>query len=344
MYVIGQQPRRDKEVIQKSKFGSCPEKIDHHDVESVGYFHRVAGTRKFCTYILVYHRLKAASDPKLKIPRVATPIKNIIPHDADAFFEQKDLTNFVCDTFIPSRRLEELDQSTTNIISSCNQIASSANYEKDDEVTIPVKRFKEWTASVETFKSALDSAKEENYTIEDEITQNRMVFQKLSVLVKKHGYTMDMNSLKSFTLPVTEYARSRNDHCLIHYDHYYKTEKVNFGVIISPTSGSAANVDIEIGNTAAGVIEFKNDGYSVDQTTAEMIRIAGDVALLVLTENKQLHQIMICGVAADYKSGGAMLIKMELDCVEETLQIKQSIDTIPFYEALNAMMNMIKLQ
>ena len=254
------------------------------------------------------------------------------------------MTNFVCDTFIPFRRFEELDQSVTNMISSSDQIASSANYEQDDEVTIPIKRFKEWTASVKTFKSALDSAKEENYKIEDEITRNKMVFQKLSVLVKKHGYTLGMNSLKCFTLAVTEYARSRNDHCVIHYDHYYKTEKVNVGVIISPTSGSTANVDIEMGNAAAGAIEFKNDGYSVDQTVAEMIRIAGDVALLVLTENKQLHQIMICGVAADYKSGDAMLIKMELDCVEETLQIKQSIDTIPFYKALNAMMNMIKLQ
>ena len=66
MYVIGLQPRRDKVVIEKSKFGSCPEKIDHVDVESLGYFHRVAGTRRFCTYILVYRHLKAASDPKLK--------------------------------------------------------------------------------------------------------------------------------------------------------------------------------------------------------------------------------------------------------------------------------------
>ena len=74
-----------------------------------------------------------------------------------------------------------------------------------------------------------------------------------------------------------------------------------------------------------------------------MIRIADDVALLVLTDNKQLHQITTSGIAADYSSGDVMLITMELDCLEETSLIKQSIDTIPFHNTLNALLNMIKL-
>ena len=58
-----------------------------------------------------------------------------------------------------------------------------------------------------------------------------------------------------------------------------------------------------MGSAAAGVIEFKNVGY---YTVAEMIRISGDIALLVLTGNKQLSEIMICGISADYKSGDVM--------------------------------------
>ena len=113
--------------------------------------------------------------------------------------------------------------------------------------------------------------------MEDEIAQNRIVYQRLSVILEKYGYTIGLNSLKTFSLPVTEYGRSRNDHCIIHYDHYYKREKVNIGVIMSMTDCSTTISDTEVGSAAAGIIEFKNTGYSIDQTAAEMIRIAGDV-------------------------------------------------------------------
>ena len=75
-----------------------------------------------------------------------------------------------------------------------------------------------------------------------------------------------------------------------------------------------------------------------------MLRIAGDISLLVLTDRKQLNQILISGIAADYSTGKAGLVKMELDCIEETAIVKQSIETIPFHEALNVMLNEIKLQ
>ena len=54
-YVIGQQPRKDTMVVQKSKLGSCPQIIQDDNISSLGYFQRVAGTKKFCTYVLVYH-------------------------------------------------------------------------------------------------------------------------------------------------------------------------------------------------------------------------------------------------------------------------------------------------
>ena len=42
---------------------------------------------------------------------------------------------------------------------------------------------------------------------------------------------------------------------MIHYDQYYKREKVNIGVIMSMTDGSTTISDIEVESTAAGVIE-----------------------------------------------------------------------------------------
>ena len=72
-----------------------------------------------------------------------------------------------------------------------------------------------------------------------------------------------------------------------------------------------------------------------------MLRIPGDISLLVLIDRKQLNQIFISGVAADYSTGEARLVKMELDCIEETSIVNQSIETIPFHEALNIMLNAI---
>ena len=94
---------------------------------------------------------------------------------------------------------------------------------------------------------------------------------------------------------------------------------------------------MEVGN--AILQGFKNDGYSI----VEMLRIAGDVSLLVLADRKQLHKLCIVGIATDYKTSKAKMIKMDIDCLEETLIIKQSTEGIPFNEALNSTLNIIQL-
>ena len=74
LYRIGLQPRRVIEIVEKDKYLSCAETIpvDKDDAKE-GYFQWVAGTKRFCTYILVYHnsQIKAASDAKVRIPRVS---------------------------------------------------------------------------------------------------------------------------------------------------------------------------------------------------------------------------------------------------------------------------------
>ena len=52
-----------------------------------------------------------------------------------------------------------------------------------------------------------------------------------------------------------------------------------------------------MGNASAGVVEFKNDAHAIDQTIAEMLRTAGDVGVLVLTDKKHLHKVTIFGLA-----------------------------------------------
>ena len=100
---------------------------------------------------------------------------------------------------------------------------------------------------------------------------------------------------------------------------------------------------MEEGNASAGVIEFKNKDYYVDQTIAEMLRIAGDVSLLVLADRKQLLHLHIIGLAANYKTGTVKIIKMEIDCIGETSIIKEVNEVVPFSEAFNIMLHIIEL-
>ena len=64
---------------------------------------------------------------------------------------------------------------------------------------------------------------------------------------------------------------------------------------------------------------------------------------MFLVDNKQLSEIMIFGISADYQTSDAMLIKMQINCQEETFSVRQSNDTMSFHQALNALMCMIKL-
>ena len=121
-----------------NKFGPCPEIMQDEEVAPVGYFYRVAGTKKFCTYVLVYNHTTAASDPKVKIPRVMTLSKE---HPSIQWppFSKKDLTKFVGEPFVPSQKVIELDQ----IVSSTSQITSTSKIsDNEDEITIPLKKLK----------------------------------------------------------------------------------------------------------------------------------------------------------------------------------------------------------
>ena len=111
------------------------------------------------------------------------------------------------------------------------------------------------------------------------------------------------------------------------------------GIIIP--SGEAYNE--EEGNAAAGVVEFKNDHYGVNQAIAEMVKTAGDVMLAVLADKKQINQIMIAGLAANYRTTDAKLVRLTLSCTDASLQVIQSTEPLPFCEALNVVLTTIAL-
>ena len=144
-------------------------------------------------------------------------------------------------------------------------------------------------------------------------------------------------------MPVTEYGKSRNDHCFIHEDNFYRMEKIRCGVVVSVSSGDGESYNVKEGNAAAGVVEFKNNSYAIDETIAEMIKTAGDLALSVLASKKQILTIIITGIAANYKTQEAKLIKITVSLVEETSKIVQSREVISLCDALNTMLHAISL-
>ena len=63
------------------------------------------------------------------------------------YFDQTNLTKFVSSSFIPSFKFEELDQIFTDVESSSKVISKSTVTEDQEQITIPSKKFKEWSAS-----------------------------------------------------------------------------------------------------------------------------------------------------------------------------------------------------
>ena len=74
-----------------------------------------------------------------------------------------------------------------------------------------------------------------------------------------------------------------------------------------------------------------------------MLRTAGDILLAVLADKKLIRCVTIVGLAASYKTDDAKLVRLTLDCIDETAEVVQSRsrESIPFCEALNIVLNAI---
>ena len=268
--------------------------------------------------------LKAASDPKLTFPRTVIPASLIFSSKTD-YVQNSQLTVLASTCVIRQEGLVELDQACANTITLC----------KGEHV--PVSMLKQLEESCLSMRKEINKCK--NVTLQEEDTQNRLMFEDLTAVVRPHGFNVELNRIEGFTLPVTEFGRSRNDHCIIHNQRYYKMEDFKCGIII-PSGHSYSE---EEGNAAAGIVEFKKDHFGVDQAIAEMLKLAGDVVLAVLADKKQISNVMIFGLAASYKKSDAKLVKLTLSWTDETSEVIQSIESLPFCEALNIILTAIAL-
>lgn len=109
-------------------------------------------------------------------------------------------------------------------------------------------------------------------------------------MIERHVYGIASNNLKG------KLGRSKNDHCLIHHEKYFKMEKVKCGIVL--TCDSSTQYDMQEGNKAA------------------------DLSLHVPADRKQISQLCIIGLAANYKDGLAKSIRMEIDYLDETSIVK----------------------
>ena len=341
MYMIGLQPKQVVEFLTRDKYDSCPQTLNVEALQHLGIFTRITGSKRFCTYVLVYHngKIKAASDHRIRIPRVLIPMKDLVNSQPLPKIVDFDLVKFVSSTFVPAFKLEELDNVFKTLEALSNALLPTDAGSSADVIP-PSKKIKK---VIQDGRHTLHSITRggDAYLVDEEDTRNRLVLQKLFTLVEAHGYGIVANRLKGFTLPITEFGRSRNDHCLIHYESFFKMEKLSCGVVVA--AGLSTQFDMEEGNVAAGVVKFKNDDFGIDQCIAEMLRTSGDLVLHVLSDKKQILLITIIGLAVNYKTGNAKMIEMEIDLIEETSVVKQVREALGFDEALNAMLHIIRL-
>lgn len=202
-------------------------------------------------------------------------------------------------------------------------IAESTLTEDQVQMTIPSKKFKEWSASFEKFKSAFTAAKDEHYTVEEEDTRNRLIFQKLYALLYKHGFDVATSQLKGFTL-----QQNLEDLGMI----------IALFSVTNTLKGKGSALESFYHPVVVYHMIWKWVMLLQRLLNSKMMAI-----VLIRQVPKQLHQLCIVGIAADYKTSKAKMIKMDIDCLEETSIIKQSNEAILFSEALNSMLIIIQL-
>ena len=84
--------------------------------------------------------IKAASDPKIRIPTVLVPKKDLVSNsESIKKITELDLAKFVSSSFVPSFKLEELDSKDKDLVSSSNALLSSAATNDSDYLVIPTK-------------------------------------------------------------------------------------------------------------------------------------------------------------------------------------------------------------
>lgn len=273
MYMFGLQPKWIVEDIAKNKYEIFKEILTVEHVKSVRYFYCIAGCKNFCTYVLVYNKelLKQASDPKVKFPCVLTPMQKMLTMDDTSYLGLSNISDFLSQSFIPFSKVEHMDKLFEDVASTKDILSQSSS-------EIPPTKLQKLEEKFESCRATINECKVDKYNIQEEDTRNKLLLQKLASRIKKYGFIIATSKIKGFSIPVTEFGGSKNDHCLIHENSFYKMEKIACGVVLS-ANHDVQRYEVEEGNAIGGVIEMKNDGFAIDQTVAEMLRTAGDIAL-----------------------------------------------------------------
>ena len=295
-------------------------------MKRLGIFHRIGGTKQYCVYVLVSN-IRPASDPKLRFARVVISANDMFLPSTTDYVHSAQLTVLASPCVVRRDALLQLDQACIDTIGICSTSSG-------EESMSALKKLQQNCMSM---RSEISKCKP--LALKEEDVRNRIMFEDLASVIQPYGFSVGLNRLEGFTLPITEFGRSRNDHCIIHNQRYYKMENLKCAIIIL----SVHSYQIEEGNASAGIVEFKNEAHAVDQAIAEMLRTAGDVLLAVLADKKLIRCVTIVGLAASYKTGDAKLVRLTLDCINETAEVVQSRESIPFCEALNIVLNAITL-
>ena len=95
--------------------------------------------------------------------------------------------------------------------------------------------------------------------------------------------------------------------------------------------------------SSGGVIEFKRDTYNKQQGVAEMLRAVGDIIAMVLAKGDRVDSAVIFGLAANYKTERAALIKLTIDFVRSDAHVILSPDALQLHPALNWLLTSINL-
>ena len=174
--------------------------------------------------------------------------------------------------------------------------------------------------------------------VKEEVTRNKYFNHVVATAI---GDTYNFGHIELpedyFKKPYSKYGRSLNDVCVTHKDSF---------MIMQTNKDGNVCVGYDRDQTASsrsGTLEFKNEEYAEQQTIKEMVRNAGDLTAMVLLRGDLAKEIIIYGLAVNYDTGFAKLLKLIIDFNKNKAQTICSSQSVDMITGFNWLLNSIKL-
>ena len=181
--------------------------------------------------------------------------------------------------------------------------------------------------------------------VKNEVTRNKYFTHVVATAI---GDTYNCGHIElphGFRNAYSKYGRSLNDVCgvcVTHKDSFKCARAGMWSLIMQEYKDGKVCFGDDRDQTERGTFEYDYEEYAEQQTIKEMMRNAGDLTAMVLLQGDLAKEIIINGLAVNYPTGFAKLLKLIIDFNKNKAQTICSSEPVDMVEGFNWLLNSIK--